>query len=313
MNTKILRYPSVPLPLQHPVCAALGNFDGIHLGHQKILDRVRTLKGTGGTAILVSFYPHPTVVLGALPALPSITTLHQKTAILSSFDFDFLYLIHFTKTFSKVPAKQFMDSVLLKTLQLDHLVIGPDATIGHGREGTVPFIQNYLKERGKNVEVVPFIDLDGKRIGSKAIRECLRDGRLGEANKLLGRNYILEARVVKGDSRGRGLGFPTANLKSTNQRLPKEGIYATLAHVEGKIYPSATSVGKRPTFGGVETVVETHLLSYNKGSLYGKHLEVEFIEWIRDEQKFETVEALIAAMHDDIDQTKKILQRYIDG
>jgi riboflavin kinase / FMN adenylyltransferase len=184
-------------------------------------------KAGGGTSILISFYPHPATVLKGVE-LPCITSLRQKLDCLSAEEVDVLYLIRFTRKFSELSAEDFIKSVLVEQLNVDHMVLGPDAAIGRGRGGDTDFIESSLKQLGRSCEKLEFLDLGQERISSRRIRSTISSGDVTTVAQMLGRPFALDARVIAGDGRGRGIGFPTANLKSHGQIVPPGGVYATL-------------------------------------------------------------------------------------
>ena len=300
-------------PLDSPVVATLGNFDGVHRGHQQLLRRVQEVKrdwvaqGGRATAIAISFHPHPAIVLGRVKELPLISSLRERLEILSSYDIDILYMLHFTEAFAHTPAASFVNDVLFGELTVQHLVVGADAAVGYQREGDVPFLTRMLEEHGRSLEVVQPVMIDGVRIRSERIRGLLRQGRVEEAAVLLGRRFTLDSIVVPGERRGTGLGFPTANLKRNEQLTPADGVYATSTSLRGQVYQSITNVGFRPTFRGAARAVETHLIAYAGEPFYGERIQVEFAARIRDEQRFASVEALQQQIVRDIAAAKEVL------
>ncbi len=300
-----------------PVVATLGNFDGVHRGHLSILNRLVEIKhelasksGKEGTVVLVSFYPHPVTVLGKGGQVPTLTTLRQKQLLLAKAGVDLLYLVHFTETFSQWSAEKFIDDLLLKTLQVSRLVIGPDARVGFRRQGTPEFISERLARSGVTTEVFPFISEEGNRISSGGIRTMLLAGEVEAAHKALGYRYALEARVIKGDGRGRTIGIPTANLAPTSQILPARGVYATLVQREnGSIHYSVTNIGIRPTFDGGKVCVESHILEGVLPEFYGERIQLHFVSKIRDEMRFSGATELVKQIKLDVAEAAKRLSR----
>jgi riboflavin kinase/FMN adenylyltransferase len=286
------------------VSATLGNFDGVHLGHQKIL---KQLKEKSGETFLISFYPHPALVLGKEKEVRHLTSLRQKIAILKKYELSGLWLMHFTKQLSQVSAADFVDLYLDKQFHAQQLVIGEDARIGKGGEGNAKWLAEYFKKKGRNAEVVPFALENKIKIGSQSIRMYLLDGEVKSAERLLGRPYSIIGRVAAGKRIGKRLGFPTANISIRRQLLPKNGIYVTVSVVKGELYQSVTSVGVNPTFPGGEVTVETHLLDYQGSDFYREICEVFFIERLRDEQKFADSELLKDQIKKDINLARKSL------
>lgn len=305
INVSASRAPSA-LPSQCVAC--LGTFDGIHLGHQRLLKRVVELKAEMRMpAVMVSFYPHPAIVLGRAEAIPKITSLRQRLEILGELGLDALYLIRFTRNLARFSAQSFVNEVLLKKLALKALVIGPDASIGREREGSAQVLKALLENNSCRCEILEFLEVANLKVSSRSIREALALGDVVRAKNLLGRSFVVEGRVSKGSARGNQLGFKTLNFKPSRQVWPKIGVYATRVYVGASQYAAVTNIGVRPTFGGGETVMETHMLNYNGTDLYGKRLAVSFEAQIREELRFSKVEKLIAQIHADIERAKQIL------
>lgn len=304
---RLLRFPT---KLDRQTVATLGNFDGVHVGHRSLLEAVakrrRDLGDDAGTA-LISFYPHPAVVLGKSPGIPKITTLRQKMELLGAAGIDNLYLIHFTRELSSMRPAEFIQKILFDKLNVAHLLIGPDASVGYKREGTAEFMLDYFRKAGRKAEVLPFVDSEGERVSSRRVREQIAAGNLPLVEKLLGRPFVLDARVVRGDGRGSRIGFPTANLAAHSQILPRNGVYAGRVHLDGQSYPAVTNIGVRPTFQGSGAVkVEAHLRGFPGGSIYGRRLRLELRYHIRDERKFSGVDELTAQIERDIACLEKL-------
>lgn len=301
--TELRRFPAA---IADPVVATLGNFDGLHLGHQAILKHVRKIADERSFAkpmrtALVSFYPHPAVILGRVESIPEITPLRSKLAQLQELGIDILYLVHFTKALSFLSAKSFVDNVLCGKINVKHLAVGPDAKIGRKGEGDTEAIMRLMAAKGAQVEIVPAIQSLGKKIGSRAIREFLLKGDCEAAAQHLGRPYEIRGRVIDGEKRGRTIGFPTANIcYHRTQLLPASGVYLTNAFVQGKNYSSVTNIGIRPTFGISKISVETHLLDYQGPEFYKERLVLQVRKKIRNEKKFDNNEDLIGQIKNDI-------------
>ncbi|NLF25052.1 MAG: riboflavin biosynthesis protein RibF [Deltaproteobacteria bacterium] len=316
MKTLLARDPSRLPRFEAPVIVAIGNFDGLHRGHQALLSQMALLAGRtdsarrSGTLVLVSFHPHPAMVLGRAETIPLITSLRQKLELLGRAGVDCLYEMRFTKELAAKSAEQFLSSVLLDQLRANTLVAGPDITLGCNRVANAAFISDFLSSRGCRLIIVPFVGEPGAKIGSRRIRELIGRGELSGLSSLLGRPYILQARVVRGDGRGgKILGFPTANLGPTSQILPAIGVYAGFAQVDGKRYEAVIDVGVRPTFGRGPVTVETHLLDYNGLDLYGKRIQVAFLEKIRNELTFKDISALQRQIGSDVDHARLLLAK----
>ena len=292
-----------------PVIATLGNFDGVHLGHQSLLKRVSDAKKNRSGAILVaiSFYPHPSTVIGKEKKFLGLTSLHQKCRYLALEGINVLLLLHFTKSFASILAQDFVDKILIEGLNVDHLVLGSDARVGRARMGSPDFIKEQLANADRTVEIVPFLEVEGAKIGSAGIRGMLISGDVEKARGALGRLYSVEARVMKGDGRGASIGFPTANFLPKEQLLPGNGVYATWIDLNGSRMPSVTNIGTRPTFDGSGIVAETHVLGETIEPFYGKRVEVSFVKKLRDEEKFASVPDLVTQIKLDIKSASAVL------
>lgn len=304
---RLVRYPA---PSSKPLVATLGNFDGLHLGHQKLLRRVREIQSAniGLESALISFYPHPGVVLGKVNAIPKITSLCEKLEILDRLKFNSLYLIHFTPQFSKLTASAFIEDVLISKLNIQFLVLGPDARVGHKGQGDATFIETRMQQFGRSVEIQPFIEAGSEPISSRRVRAQIAAGNLEFVKAALGRHFSLVGRVVHGEKRGRKLGYPTANVHWRDQILPQYGIYAVWVTLSGETQPGVASIGMRPTFDGSKPSVEVYLPKYSGPEFYGKRIKVSLVKYIRPELKFSDLEALKSAMADDTAKALKILE-----
>ena len=303
-----------PRSSPHPVrsAVAIGVFDGLHLGHRAILDSaLARARAVGGRCVVMSFDPHPDVVLGRerFHSPPPLTPLGEKHRRLAELGIDTFDVLPFTRELASLEPEAFVDRYLVAPHAPFALVVGEGFALGRGRAGTVERLSAIGGTRGFEVEAVPLVMLDGAPVSSTRIRAELAAGRVAEAARLLGRRYTLAGTVVTGDRRGRELGFPTANLRLHEDRVvPADGIYAVLARLAGAEapVPAAMSIGMRPTFDGQLRTLEVHLLDWT-GDLVGRPLEVEFVAWIRPELRFESAEALIAAMEGDVAETRRRL------
>ena len=307
---------SVPQPvLGSFVTAAVGNFDGIHCGHQQLLVRLKEKKleyarrhpGLQVCSVLVSFYPHPDAVLNKSEPPAALMTLRQKLEILAEKGVDVLLLKRFTASLGRMTAADFVEQCLIRSLNVNCLIIGPDARVGYRREGDAEFIRACMQQHGRETEIVPFAAEGGEKISSGRLRSCVKRGDLAAVKRGLGRNYALGGRVAAGDGRGRKLGFPTANLHVRGQAVPGLGIYAGYALINGEKHPAAINIGIRPTFGQNSVLVEAHLIGFAGENLYGKRMELEFVERLRDENKFNSAAELCMQINTDIQRAKEIL------
>ncbi|MBI3743027.1 MAG: bifunctional riboflavin kinase/FAD synthetase [Chloroflexi bacterium] len=286
--------------VDRPAALTIGVFDGVHTGHRYLMDQVRAAaKRDGLAAGVVTFRNHPATVLA--PHIPHtyLCSVDERLALLRDTGVDYVVPVTFTKELSQLRARDFVDA-LVKRVRMKRLLCGPDFALGKGREGTVPVLESLGREMGFAVEHVKPLVRDGMVISSTAVREALKAGNIRLATSLLGRRYRLNGPVVKGDQRGRTLGFPTANIAvDAYYALPADGIYATVAHIDGKAFDSATNIGVRPTFGVLGRTVEAYIMDFS-GDLYGKHVDLEIVERLRPEERFASVDALIAQMHRDV-------------
>ncbi len=284
----------------------IGVFDGVHLGHQRLVTellRQAALKHllTG----LVTFRQHPEDLLTPGKKLPFITDITTRTRLLKEEGIDFVVPLSFTSHLARLDARVFI-GLLLKYLRMRGLVIGSDFALGKAREGDTGTLKKLGHEMGFSVTVVPPLEINGEVVSSTAIRKALADGDMGKVHELTGRYYSLRGRVVTGAGRGEGIGFPTANLHvSPGQAIPPDGVYASLAHVNGKVYQSMTNIGCDPTFGENERTVESFLIDY-RGDLYDHKLSVDFLVRLRNEKRFKNTGELKRQLAEDIKQGKTI-------
>jgi len=290
------------------VAVAVGVFDGLHLGHEGLIARAVS-RAAGGRCLAISFDPHPDLVLAKeFRAQPPLTPLPEKHERLAALGAE-LVVLPFTRELAGLAPEEFVDSFLVGPYHPDWLVVGEDFALGKGRSGNVDRLRSIGGARGFQVEPVPLRSMDGEPISSSRIRERLAAGQVADAGRLLGRRYSLSGRVVHGDGLGRRLGWPTANLRLHDEKcLPSLGIYAVWVRIDGteERIPGAMSVGVRPTFGGQAVTLEVHLIDW-KGDLYGREVEVQFVDWLRAELKFDGPEALVAAIGVDVDQARQRL------
>ncbi len=281
----------------HPRVVAIGNFDGVHLGHQTVLGIAKQAASERGLPLAVTtFDPAPTAVLAPERHQPRICTLADRIALLHAVGVDEVIVEEFTPTFAAISAESFGKELLVHRLMTQVLVVGHDFRFGQARQGNAQRLRQWCPEL--EVLEVEALSQNGV-VSSSRIRKLVAAGKVEEAAMLLGRPHWLRGRVVQGDMRGRTLGFPTANLQSEVELLPGFGVYATRVEVDGQLHPAVTNIGIRPTFSATKLSVESHLLDF-QGDLYGKALRVELIAKIREEQKFSGVDALVAQIRQDI-------------
>ncbi|RMG43003.1 MAG: bifunctional riboflavin kinase/FAD synthetase [Candidatus Dadabacteria bacterium] len=286
--------------------ATLGNFDGLHIGHQHLIAELKKEAAKNNAkSMLISFYPHPQLKLGRIKDFNYLTNLRQKVRILRENGLDLFVLLHFTERLSKLSAREFIENILFSRLGVTALILGPDARMGHKREADITAIRNITIEHGKNLRIVPFLELAGKPVSSRRIRELVLSGDLELAAKLLGRPYCVGGRIRRGDARGSTLGFPTANIHYLSQALPPNGVYISTTVLDGKSYQSVTNIGTRPTFDGSNKTVEVHILNLdNSNELYGKYVDNNLIRKLREEKKFQSVEQLKRQISIDVEKAR---------
>lgn len=306
---QVLRYPDAPPPKWPAVVAALGNFDGLHRGHLKLLERVRRQAvERDGTPVAIVFDPHPPRIVRPDKAPRLLMTLDQKIEAFERAGMQAVVVITFTKELALWEPETFVERVLIDWLHVAEVWVGANFLFGRDRAGTFTLLRALGEDRGFRVDKIDPVRYKDFVVSSTRIRRLVEEGRVDEAAALLGHHYTVEGTVIRGDARGRTLGMPTANLETPNELLPANGIYATVAIVDGVQYPAVTSVGVRPTIGDARFTVETHLFDVAM-DLYDRRLAVAFVRWIRAEQRFDGLDALAAAMADDAVQAKALFAR----
>ncbi len=284
----------------------IGVFDGVHRGHAHLLQHLISAAGTAFQPTVITFANHPVTVLQPGRQVSLITTLERKEGLIRDMGIDQIVSLEFTEELARISAREFV-GLLQEKLLMKGLVIGSDFALGRDREGNSARLAELGKELGFSVEIVEPLLLDGLLVKSRMIRQRLNDGEVSVSNHLLGRTFSLAGPVVTGDKRGRTLGFPTANVNvSKTMAHPADGIYATWALVDGERRPSATSIGVRPTFGLTERLVEVYILDFD-GDLYGRELEVEFVDKLRDQETFSSLDALVEQINRDVANTRETL------
>jgi riboflavin kinase/FMN adenylyltransferase len=281
-------------PVRNAVVTS-GTFDGVHLGHQKILNRIREIARTlQGETILITFWPHPRLVLYPDEHnLRLLSTFEEKTKLLRQFGIDHLITIPFTQNFSQMSSEEFIKKVLIESIETKILVIGYDHRFGKNREGSFEYLKANSSSFGFDLEEIPRQDVEEIGVSSTKIRKALELGDVTTATNCLGRPYELNGIVIKGQQIGRSIGFPTANIHIPNdyKLIPKDGVYAVEAAVDGSYYKAMLNIGNRPTVDGTKKTVEANLFDF-QGDLYNRQITIYFREFLREEQKFENLEAL---------------------
>jgi riboflavin kinase/FMN adenylyltransferase len=314
----VAHFPSDPGPGWIRPVAALGNFDGVHRGHQRILDHVKRQAAlSGGMPVVVPFDPHPPRGVRPDKAPPLLMTLAQKLPAFERAGVHHVAVAQFTKEMARWEPARFVDAVLGDWLGVSEVCVGANFLFGRDRTGTFTLLKALGEDRGFRVDCIDPVRYKDFVVSSTRIRHLITEGRVDEAAALLGHHYFLDGLVVHGEKLGRELGFPTANLKTVNELLPAHGIYATVAIVNGVQYRAVTSVGVRPTLtdgeaGGRVTpatvTIEAYLMDVSM-DLYGQAMRLGFVEWLRPEEKFDTLEALSAQIARDCDAGRQVFSR----
>jgi riboflavin kinase/FMN adenylyltransferase len=307
----VIRYPDDPRPdgWRQPVLA-LGNFDGVHLGHRSIIERVvRSAALRAATPIVLTFDPHPTRVVRPGAAPPLLMTSEQKVRVMGELGVEGVAIVRFTPDVASWDPETFVRLVLREWLGVAEVWVGANFVFGHDRAGNVTKLRQLGSRYGFTAEAIEPVRYKEFVVSSSRARQLIGEGRVEEAATLLGRHYALDGIVVHGLQRGRTLGFPTANLDTENELLPPNGVYATMATLDGVEYPSVTNIGVRPTFHlPSATVVETHVLDMDR-DLYEKPMRVAFVHRIREERTFDGVEALKAQITADCRSARTLLAK----
>jgi riboflavin kinase/FMN adenylyltransferase len=285
----------------------IGNFDGVHHGHQVILDQLREdADHRGVSAVALTFDPHPTAVLRPEAAPQMLMPLGDRLSALRACRLDAVIVQRFSREFASIEAEHFIHKFLGEILDAQKLIVGHDLNFGRGRKGNVELLVEAGGRYGFGVEVIQPVLVGDIAVHSSVVRKAVAGGDCALAARLLGRPHYVRGRVVEGAGRGRKIGFATANVRPRTRLVPPEGVYATRARVDGEIFDSATSIGHAPTFGGTETVIESHLFTPWR-DLYGRNITLDFVERLRDQRKFDSPEELVAQISEDVERTKAIL------
>lgn len=295
----------------HPV-VTIGNFDGVHLGHKQLIDlTIKLARKRKGTAIAFTFRPHPQVALRPGSQIPLLCTYDEKIELLGQSGLDVLIEEPFSRKFSNIKPENFFNDILIKQIGAEAIIVGYDFSFGKERSGQLGLLEQLCEQAGVELRVVEPQKAKSEVVSSSRIRTHLFEGFPEKAALLLGREFFYRGVVVRGEGRGRKIGFPTANLKLDNKLTLPFGVYATWAIVDGQIYPSVTNIGVRPTFQNddgtqLPAIIEVHLLDQTL-DLYGRTLEVRFTKKLRDEKKFGGIEELKAQISKDINEGRRIL------
>ena len=287
----------------------IGVFDGVHAGHRYLLGKLKQRAAQKNLlSVVVTFNPHPQSVLNPHNQLPWLSDVEDRVRSIQELGINIVTVLTFTPRVAQLSAREFM-SLVKRQVRMQGIIVGPDFALGQDREGNINLLHTLGREMKFSVETIPPYTINGEVVSSTLIRQALVQGDMRRVQTLMGRYFYLRGKVTTSNKRGRVLGFPTANLDiKPQQALPGNGIYATIAHVDGKQFPSATNIGIRPTFGEGEKTVEAHLLNY-KGDLYSREIRVEFVQKLRDEQRFLSAEELKVQIEKDIQIVKALLTK----
>ena len=304
------RIENIAKPYKNAVIT-IGNFDGVHIGHQvlfhKVMEKAGILKGT---SIVMTFEPHPMRILKPNGHPPLITLYEQKIELIERSGVDVIICVPFTREFAAISAKAFVGDILVKRIGMKAIVVGKDYTFGKNREGNLKLLKTFSKDFDFEVIVADWIQTSNSqpaRISSTRTRELVMDGKVGEAQKMLGRNYQVRGTVTTGRDRGgKLLGFPTANIILQDELYPKTGVYAVTVECLNNVYNGVANIGYSPTFGNGQFTIEVHILSFNQ-NIYGQKIRVNFIERIRDEIKFPGISELAEQIKKDTEKAREIL------
>ena len=291
---------------QNNIIATVGTFDGLHLGHKKILNilKSRAVK-TNGKSTVLTFWPHPRFVLGKINGLELLNTIDEKIKLFTENNIDILINYKFTKEFASLSSYEFVSKILVNKLKIKGLILGYDHHFGKNREGRFEKLKECADKFGFFIEQVDALSLNGENISSTKIRNYIKTGNIEKANIFLGYNYFLQGKTIKGNKLGRKLGFPTANISVPDYKLlPEAGVYAVNVDVFGKTFQGITNIGFRPTVSDKKIkTIETHIFNFDK-DIYNKTIKIEFIKKIRDEKKFDNISDLKEQIKSDVDFVK---------
>lgn len=305
----VVHYPgdTRPADWRHPVLA-LGNFDGVHRGHVKIIERVcRAAEERAASAIAMTFDPHPPRIVRPDKAPPVLMTIQQKLEALSKAGIQGVAIVRFTHELSRWDPETFVRVVLVEWMRVAEVWVGANFLFGRDRSGNFSILRSLGARYGFRADKIDPVRYKDFVVSSTRIRRLISEGRVDEAGALLGHHYCVDGSVIPGQRRGRDLGFPTANICPDNELIPPQGVYATTARIDGVFHPSVTNIGTRPTFvdAGTQMIVETHLLDFD-AELYGRRLRLGFVQRLRDERRFDNIGALRVQIAADCAQARAL-------
>jgi riboflavin kinase/FMN adenylyltransferase len=286
----------------------IGNFDGVHTGHQALISRCHELAEPGQDVAVICFEPLPQAFFRPAHAPGRLSTISQKIQLFEQSGVDLVWMMRFNQELAELSPEKFARQVISEGVSATQVVVGTDFRFGHARQGDLEMLLQFGQQLGFHVEAVADVEIDGERVSSTVVREALAIGDLVKAEKFLGRPFTMSGEVIEGQGLGRGLGFPTANMKLEAEPCPVAGVFAVKARLEDESawLDAVASLGNRPAVGGKEFLVEVHLFDFS-ADIYGQRLEVEFVAKIRDEENFDSIDALVDQMKLDEAQARKIL------
>ncbi len=286
-------------------CVTIGNFDGVHLGHQALLKKtIERAKELNTKSLVIIFEPQPFEFFAKENVAPRLTRWREKFGWLTHYGVDAVLVIRFNKQFASLTPDDFVQHILIDALKVKHVIVGDDFQFGRGRQGDFNFLQNKAKSAGFSVENMPTLLLDGERVSSTLVRNALANADHEKVERLLGRPYTMQGRVVYGDKRGRTMGFPTANIYLHRHITPVQGVYVVRMHgIHNKILPGVANVGIRPTIGGTRSLLEVHLFDFAE-EIYGRQVQVEFCKKLRDEKRYPNLDLLIEQIFKDANEAR---------
>ena len=294
-------------PIPYPV-VAIGNFDGVHMGHQIIFRQAAEIaRKSDGTSIVFTFEPHPLKIIAPERVPPLLTTFRQKMELIEGCGIDKVICADFTRHFADQRPRDFAKDILVDLIGVQEIVVGFDYAFGRGREGTITYLKKMGEEFGFIIHVIDPIKLNGHLVSSSYVRELIEEGNVKAAREFLGRNYSIRGPVVHGHHTGQAIGFPTANLDTAKVQIPGTGVYAVHILYAGNTFKGAVNIGYNPTFNRDRLSVEVHIFDFDQ-TLYGKEIEVVFVDRIRSEMVFQSAEELVTQIKKDIQTAKAILE-----
>lgn len=303
---KVYRNGRAPKGIKNAVLT-LGNFDGLHLGHRKIIKKVSERgRLLNLPSVVYTFEPHPLKVVAPHKSPPLIMDAETKAGLIGALGVDHLMFAKFTREFAAKHPDEFVREVLLDTFSVKEVWVGHDFSFGKGGEGTVKYLKELADAHGFRVYVIPAYKKGGHIVSSSRIRSLIQHGRVGEASRLLGGRYLIKGRVVRGREIGKTIGFPTANIRPFSELIPKNGVYAGYVSLEGRELPCVLNIGTAPTFGAREKTIEAHILNF-RGNIYGKNIRVSFVRRLRSERAFRSKEELIRQIRKDAERAGNML------